>query len=418
MSKISDPVNHKNIVCPFCSLHCDDISIDVNDNKLSVKSDILPSCKAKFEKYNHKNFNNKSCKIKGKDNDSKKTSDYCKKLINRSKETLILNASSDVNICREILSSASKINGIVDHINSNIFLKNIGIYQRRGYMTTTLTEIKNKSDTIILFSNNMLRLYPRLMEIVIATKNSFSINPKNKKIFVIGNKENNMKDCNVKDSRITFIDYNLKNIPLLLESFANKDNKTKISNHVFNKLLKNVSEAKYLSVLWSTSELINFKECDQIIYKISEYIISVNETSRAACLSMSGNDGDASSIQTTAWISGYPTRIKFTGNYFEYDKDAHNSEVLIESNSIDLVIYINTISNKKLLLNKKHKNIVIGQPSTKCNIEPDAFIPCGVPGIDYKGHIFRTDNVVSLPLSAVKVSKFRSAQEILREIIQ
>ena len=37
--------------------------------------------------------------------------------------------------------------------------------------------------------------------------------------------------------------------------------------------------------------------------------------------------------------------------------------------------------------------------------------------IDYKGHIFRTDNVVSLPLSAVKVSKFRSAQEILREII-
>ena len=110
---------------------CDDISIDVNDNKLSVKSDILPSCKAKFEKYNHKNFNNKSCKIKGKDNDSKKTSDYCKKLINKSKETLILNASSDVNISREILSSASKINGIVDHINSNIFLKNIGIYQRR-----------------------------------------------------------------------------------------------------------------------------------------------------------------------------------------------------------------------------------------------------------------------------------------------
>ena len=416
MAKISDPISFTNIVCPFCSLHCDDISIDVNDNKLVVKNEILPSCKAKFEKFNRKVFNDQACKIKGKENDNKTTIDYCKNLISNSRETLILNASSDVNICREILSSASKINGIVDHINSNIFLKNIGIYQRRGYMTTTLTEIKNKSDVIILFSDNILKFYPRLMETVIAPKNSFSINPRSKKIFVVGNKKNNIKSCNLKDSRINFIDYNIKNIPSLLKSFSVNENKTTLSNYVFNKLSANISKAKYLSMLWSTSDLIKYSECDQIIHKISEYIIAVNETSRAACLCLSGNDGDASSVQTTAWISGYPTRIKFTGNYFEYDKDAHNSKELIKSNNVDLVIYINTISNKKLILNKKHKNIIIGQPATKYNIEPDVFIPCGVPGIDYKGHIFRTDNVVSLPLSAVKVSKFKSAQEILREI--
>ena len=201
MPKISDSINLKNIVCPFCSLHCDDISVDVKDNKLLVKNDLLPSCKARFEKHNRKIFDDQSCKIKGKEANVKKTFDYCKKLINKSNETLILNASSDVNICREILSSASKINGIVDHINSSTFLKNIGLYQRRGYMTTTLTEIKNKSDIIILFSNNILRTYPRLMEIVLAPKNSFSINPKNKRIFVIGDKENNIKGCTLKDSR-------------------------------------------------------------------------------------------------------------------------------------------------------------------------------------------------------------------------
>ena len=417
MPKISDSVNIKNIVCPFCSLHCDDISVDVKDNKLLVKNDLLPSCKAKFEKYNRKIFNDQSCKIKGKEASVKKTFDYCKKLINKSNETLILNASSDVNICREILSSASKINGIVDHINSSTFLKNIGLYQRRGYMTTTLTEIKNKSDVIILFSNNILRSYPRLMEIVLAPKNSFSINPKNKRIFVIGDKENNIKGCTLKDSRITFIDFNNKNIPSLIKSITNKKNKSQLSDKDFDTLLKKISKSKYLSMLWSTSELIKYNECDQIIHTISEYIVSLNETSRAACLSMSGNDGDASSIQTTAWISGYPTRVKFTGNYFEFDKDAHNSEDLIENNNIDLVVYINAISDKKLILNKKHKNIIIGHPATKYNIEPDAFIPCGVPGIDYKGHIFRTDNVVSLPLSKIKISKYRSAQEILREII-
>ena len=52
MPKISDSINYKNIVCPFCSLHCDDIDLDINDNKIHIKSDINPSCKEKFEKNN------------------------------------------------------------------------------------------------------------------------------------------------------------------------------------------------------------------------------------------------------------------------------------------------------------------------------------------------------------------------------
>ena len=94
-----------------------------------------------------------------------------------------------MNITREILGTASKINGIVDHSNSDKFLKNVALYQRRGYMATSLTEIKNKSDVVLLFSNNVLQSYPRLIEKVLATKNSFSINPKDKKIFIIGNEK-------------------------------------------------------------------------------------------------------------------------------------------------------------------------------------------------------------------------------------
>ena len=94
-------------------------------------------------------------------------------------------------------------------------------------MTTTLTEIKNKSDVIILFSDNMLKLYPRLIETVVAPKNSFSVNPKNKKIIIIGDKKSNLNSCPIKDSRINFIDYNNKYIPLLLQSIADKKNKSR-----------------------------------------------------------------------------------------------------------------------------------------------------------------------------------------------
>ena len=417
MPKITDAVTHENLVCPFCSLHCDDIKLDLKDNKLYLKNEVPKSCKDKFEKFNQKSYQNQSSKIKGKICSNDEASNYAKRLLSQSKETIIYNSSSDVNITRELLHSASKINAIIDHANSPIFLKNVGIFQRRGYMATSLTEIKNKSDVVILFSNKILNTYPRLLEKFLVPKNSFSINSKNKKIYIIGDKKSNVADCKLKDKRITFIDFNNKNIPLLLDSLMKRENISELNNTVFSKLSNDIIKSKYLSVLWATSEYSAYKECDQIIHKISDYVVAINEETRAGCLCLAGNDGDVSAIQTLGWMTGFPSRIKFTGNYFEYDKDTNNARHLISLNSCDLVLHINVISEKKLILNKKQKNIVIGRLSTKFNIDPDVFIPCGVPGIDYPGHVFRTDNVVSLPLTAVKIPNLKSTQEILREII-
>ena len=208
MPKITDAVTHENLVCPFCSLHCDDIKLDLKDNKLYLRNEVPKSCKNKFEKFNQKSYQNQSSKIKGKICSNDEASNYAKRLLSQSKETIIYNSSSDVNITRELLHSASKINAIIDHANSPIFLKNVGIFQRRGYMATSLTEIKNKSDVVILFSNKILNTYPRLLEKFLVPKNSFSINSKNKKIYIIGDKKSNVADCKLKDKRITFIDFN------------------------------------------------------------------------------------------------------------------------------------------------------------------------------------------------------------------
>jgi formylmethanofuran dehydrogenase subunit B len=416
MSKISDSINYKNIVCPFCSIHCDDIEIDINDNKIHVKSDISPSCKEKFERNNSRYINQISPTVNGRTTNFSEALKKAKKFVKESNESIILNASGDVNVAREMLTASSKINGIYDHVNSNTFLKNLSIYQRKGFMCTSLSEIKNKSDVVVLFSNSILKKYPRLTTRILAPVNSFSTSQKKKQIYIIGNKKNNVKDLSIKDNRITYIDFNNKDIPTLLDSLSKKVNETQLSNRLFNNLVKSIDSSKYLSMIWATSEFMKLNACDKIINHISDYVLSINETSRAACLTLAGNEGDVSSIQTSGWLTGFPSRIKFTGSYFEYDRDLYNTESLIESNNIDLAIYINAFSNKELSLNKKNKNIVIGHPSTKFNIQPHVFLPCGIPGIDYKGLIFRTDNVVSLPLSSIKIPTYRSVQEILRGI--
>ena len=417
MPKISDSTEYKDIVCPFCSLHCDDLKLNIIDNKIFVKSDINESCKDKFERNNSTSVNTVSPKINSKSESFDIVVKHSKKLISESDETLIFNTSADVNIARELIISTSKINGIFDHINSGTFLKNIDIYQRKGFMSTSLSEVKNKSDVIVLFSDNILKNYPRLVERVLAPDNSFSVKANKKKIYIIGDKKNNIKQSFKKDSRIEYIDFNIRDTSMLIESLKTKSNNTSIKDNIFNELLQRINNSKYLTICWATSELIKNVNCYNTISSISEYVVSINEKSRAACLPLAGNDGDVSNIQTTGWLTGFPSRIKFTGNYFEYDRDLYHGNNLIESNNIDLVIYVNGISNKKLILNKKNKNIIIGHPSTKYNIQPDVFIPCGIPGIDYKGLIFRTDNVVTLPLVDIKIPTYRSAQEILRRIV-
>ena len=81
MPKISDSLTHKNVVCPFCSLHCDDLEINVYDNKLSVKNNIPKSCAFRFEKLNHPIFREMSATVKGKTCETEKAYQYTRQLI-------------------------------------------------------------------------------------------------------------------------------------------------------------------------------------------------------------------------------------------------------------------------------------------------------------------------------------------------
>ena len=81
MPKISDSLTHKNVVCPFCSLHCDDLEIKVYDNKLSVKDNIPKSCAYKFEKLNLPKFREMPATVKCKESETKKAYQYSRQLI-------------------------------------------------------------------------------------------------------------------------------------------------------------------------------------------------------------------------------------------------------------------------------------------------------------------------------------------------
>ena len=176
----------KDLVCPFCSLHCDDIKVSMNGNRFKVDNKNL-ICAKKIEKSNIKNSSQILPIINNKTSTLSEALKAIKKNLLDHREILLLNHGVDLSGLRSMLSFATRYNCIIDHINSKNLFQNLNLMQRSGYMATSLTEIKNRADVIIVFGNKIFEKSPRLLEKVLQSKNSFCTDVKKKEIILIGN---------------------------------------------------------------------------------------------------------------------------------------------------------------------------------------------------------------------------------------
>ena len=407
------------ITCPFCPLLCDDVSITYDNKKFKVNNLKNKECVKKFESFN---INKKSIltpKIKNKISSFDDAILSSKLLIKQSNEIGILNRGADVASIRSAINLCSQINANFDHVNSKYFFDNMNIVQRTGFIATTLMEVKNRADTIFVFGNNVFNKAPRLIEKILSSKSSLYTRRNARKIFLIG--QFSQKDINnlKKNLQVTNIKMKLNEIPQFLESInLNKNsNRINLSKNILSELRLVLRKSKYITAIYSSSDFYMTGISGDIVNSITQFVCDLNTTIRAACLPIAGNLGDASNNQVATWLTGFPVRLKGVDGIFKHDREAYDVAKLIENNEIDLAIHLNALSLEKIKLNKRIKNIVIGHPQTSCSSTPDIFIPIGVPGIDSSGIMFRTDNVVSMPLKSFRDLKIPLLNHVIDKMV-
>lgn len=408
----------KDFVCPFCSLHCDDIKVLSDGNHFKVNNKDLV-CRKKIEQNNIKKTSLTLPMIKGKISSLSDALAAAKKAISNNEETLLLNHGVELSGLRSVLNFASQNNCIIDHVNSKALFQNLSLMQRGGYMATSLTEIKNRADTIIIFGNKIFQKSPRLLEKVLQAKNSLCTNVRKKEIILIGNFDYKIVQKIRKNSKVTNIKINLDLIPKLMKLLSDNQNVSELkglSTKDLNKLKNLVLASKYLVATWTNSDFFSAKNPEMIINSISKFIVSYNDDKRGACAPIAGSLGDVTSSQALAWMTGFASRIKFIDNTFKHDRNLYDSNILMKNENLDIVIHISTLSTGKIILNKKFYNIVLGHPNSIFNNPPDIFIPVGIPGVDYDGIMFRTDNVVSVALKNIRNIKLPTTENIISQL--
>ena len=85
-------------------------------------------------------------------------------LLRDATQPLFAGLGTDVDGMRAVLSLADRTGGIVDHMHGAAMAANVATVQGHGWMTTTLSEVKNRADLLLFIGTDAVRHHPRFFE--------------------------------------------------------------------------------------------------------------------------------------------------------------------------------------------------------------------------------------------------------------
>jgi formylmethanofuran dehydrogenase subunit B len=422
MTSISASKLYKDIACPFCSLLCDDLSIRNDKDKLTVERHGCAKAIKNFERNEPK----VNPTIHGENVSMDEAVNHAASILRIAKQPLFAGSSTDVEGSRELMALAEKSGAILDHVHGDAMMNNTLVLQNKGWIMTTLAELKNRADLVIFIGTDASSRYPRFFERLIWDQASLAGLKKNARdIVYIGDgldTRSGTSPDGIKPSHIKCSNKEINETVSVIRALLNKVNIQTDSIKprrltALKRLCERILSAKYGVIVWDAAEF-PASDGDIIIQTISELIKELNKSSRFAGLSLGGNNGGTSFMNVCAWQSGYPMRVNYSEGYPYYDPHSYSTKKILQENTSDALLWLSSFDTSLGIPRTDAPTIVLSRPAKRPAHEAEVYFPIGVPGIDHRGNLMRTDNVVSLPLKKLRDIKLESGSEILNKIRQ
>ncbi|MBY8982350.1 MAG: molybdopterin-dependent oxidoreductase, partial [Candidatus Lokiarchaeota archaeon] len=182
-------VKNNRVTCTGCSLLCDDIIIQEIDKSQNL---IIGACLKGKEKFNQIFSKNRILKPKiRRDNKLEEINwdnalENVIQLIQKSSKPILYgfsNVSCETQL--KAIKLAKKINGFLDSNSTICQGKALNIAKEVGLNMTTLTDIINKSDVIILWGLNAVESIPRLLSKILFSRGKFRMTGREIKTLII-----------------------------------------------------------------------------------------------------------------------------------------------------------------------------------------------------------------------------------------
>jgi formylmethanofuran dehydrogenase subunit B len=424
---------------------CDDLEIARTGSALKVVKNGCPRSNAGFERA----LPAAVPLVDGKEASFEAAINAAAARIKAAKLPLYGGMATDVDGCRAVLSLADRTCGVVDHALSEGQYRNIKVVQTSGWITSTLTETRNRADLIIIVGSDVHKLHGRFFERIVCTPQTmFEDLARKRTVVFIGEGLDTSAATGPRISEVITLPCPAARLTEVLGAIGARvrgahlkatrgaepkrgilasllpqswisgtaaDEIAGVKLAALDAVVEKIKAASYGVMVWAPPAL-NFPQADLAVHLIAEIVKDLNVTTRFAGLSLGGNEGAPSAASVATWQTGYPLRLSYANGKPEYDSYRYSIGRMLAENEGDLLLWLASFTTDIGPPPTRIPTIVLGTPGLRLGHAPAVFIPVGTPGIDHAGTMIRCDNVVSLPMKNLGRSQLPRAADVLAAI--
>ena len=412
----------ENVTCPFCGLACDDLQVDVSAGTPIPRAN---ACSASRDAYQRlAPVPDASPRVGGGAVSQDVAVARAARILAEAKNPLFGGFATDLSGARRVVQLADRCGAVIDHMNSTAKLRNLLAVQDAGWITTTLAEVKNRADVVVLLGTDVVSRFPRFFERVVWNAESmFDLDPRSRDIVYVGQgldtRAGYAADGRAPTSiacRIEEIGEGLGAMRSLLAGLAPQAQTIAgVPLTQWATLLEKLRNSTYGVIVWAASDF-GFPHAELTVQTLSALIKDLNRTTRVCGVPLGGSDGDFTANGVLMWQTGLPFRSSFATGIPVYEPHLHATQRLLDSGEADALLWVTSFDPKRLPPPTRVPTIVLAPPSALFDREPDVFIPVGTPGVDHAGHYTRTDKVVALPLRKLRDIGLPSVEAVIADI--
>ncbi len=420
MTQLLSPGVWDEVPCPFCGLACDDLRVAAQRGKLEVMANGCPISTRAFAGLSTSKAI--SARSAGKTASLENAAAAAAVILKKAKQPLIAGLGTDVAGMRALMQIADRIGAVVDHMNSVNFMSNVLALQDGGWLTTTLSEVRNRVDLLVIAGTDVVTRFPRFFERYIWNRDAlFGSNAR--EVVYLGRGLDTQAGTAPDGRKPTVIACDVTRIGeiagalrcLIAGRHMQIDSVAGVPLSELQQLAKRMQNARYGVLAWAAADF-DFKHAELAVQSLCELVKDLNRGTRFSGLPLGGNEGDVTANQVCSWQSGFPLRTGFGSGHPDYDPRHFSAQRMLQKNEADALLWISSFNEKRTPPETAVPTVVLGRSGMSFNREPDVYIPVATPGIDHSGHVYRTDTVVALPLRKLRESALPSVAQVVAEI--
>jgi len=411
-------------VCPFCGLLCEDVLVNARAGaQLAVSARGCETSRAGFARQSAPGA--QSPRVRGSDATFDQAVAAAARILREAALPVIGGLATDVAGMRAAVELADRCGAVLDHANSAAKFRNLLAFQDSGAITTTLAEVRNRADVLVVVGTDVVSRFPRFFERIAAPDGTlFGLRDSDRRSIFLGRRP--PPDA---PGRADWVECDPRELPDVLGALAalaagarlDATHAASVPLERLREVVRTMQGARYGALVWAAADL-DFPHAELAVQAIHRTLESLSARTRFSGVPLGGNEADLTADAVLLWQVGFPFRTSFASGSPEYDPYLYDAQRLLSRGEADAVLWISTLSDLQPPVPAGSASaprlIVLAGANAAAAARADVYVPVATCGIDHSGHLVRTDKVLTMRLAPARASDRPSCARVLRAITE